>query len=172
MMKRVLDSSTEKYILTETPKNHIKQLRWDIAIGLQEVDNLKPSKYLENLMQENILGKKTIYEIEYELKYYYLEKEQRNEVDYDEFECDFVSTRIVQLLSEDNFELSIEYIKYIHQYLFKDIYEFAGKFRKVNISKSEKILNYDSVAYGDYKLLGKSLDYDITIEKKQKIINK
>ena len=74
MMKRVLDSSTEKYILTETPKNHIKQLRWDIAIGLQEVDNLKPSKYLENLMQENILGKKTIYEIEYELKYYYLEK--------------------------------------------------------------------------------------------------
>lgn len=165
MMKRVLDSSTEKYILTETPKNHIKQLRWDIAIGLQEVDNLKPSKYLENLMQENILGKKTIYEIEYELKYYYLEKEQRNEVDYDEFECDFVSTRIVQLLSEDNFELSIEYIKYIHQYLFKDIYEFAGKFRKVNISKSEKILNYDSVAYGDYKLLEKSLDYDITIEK-------
>lgn len=165
MMKKVLDSSTEKYILTETPKNHIKQLRWDIAIGLQEVDNLKPSKYLENLMQENILGKKTIYEIEYELKYYYLEKEQRNEVDYDEFECDFVSTRIVQLLSEDNFELSIEYIKYIHQYLFKDIYEFAGKFRKVNISKSEKILNYDSVAYGDYKLLEKSLDYDITIEK-------
>lgn len=165
MMKRVLDSSTEKYILTETPKNHIKQLRWDIAIGLQEVDNLKPSKYLENLMQENILGKKTIYEIEYELKYYYLEKEQRNEVDYDEFECDFVSTRIVQLLLEDNFELSIEYIKYIHQYLFKDIYEFAGKFRKVNISKSEKILNYDSVAYGDYKLLEKSLDYDITIEK-------
>lgn len=165
MMKNVLDSSTEKYILTETPKNHIKQLRWDIAIGLQEVDNLKPSKYLENLMQENILGKKTIYEIEYELKYYYLEKEQRNEVDYDEFECDFVSTRIVQLLSEDNFELSIEYIKYIHQYLFKDIYEFAGKFRKVNISKSEKILNYDSVAYGDYKLLEKSLDYDITIEK-------
>ena len=165
MMKRVLDSSTEKYILTETPKNHIKQLRWDIAIGLQEVDNLKPSKYLENLMQENILGKKTIYEIEYELKYYYLEKEQRNEVDYDEFECDFVSTRIVQLLSEDNFELSIEYIKYIHQYLFKDIYGFAGKFRKVNISKSEKILNYDSVAYGDYKLLEKSLDYDITIEK-------
>ena len=46
-MKRVLDSNTEKYILTETPKNHIKQLRWNMAIGLQEVDNLKPSKYLE-----------------------------------------------------------------------------------------------------------------------------
>lgn len=32
MMKRVLDSSTEKYILTETPKNYIKQLRWDMAL--------------------------------------------------------------------------------------------------------------------------------------------
>lgn len=66
MMKRVLDTSTEKHILTETPKNHIKQLRWDMSIWRQEVDNLKPSKYLENLVQENILGKKTIYEIEYE----------------------------------------------------------------------------------------------------------
>lgn len=116
-------------------------------------------------MQENILGKKTIYEIEYELKKYYLEKEQRNEVNCDEFECDFVSTRIVQLLSEDNFDPSVDYIKYIHEYLFKDVYEFAGNFRKVNISKSEKILNYDSVVYGDYKLLEKSLNYDITIEK-------
>lgn len=58
MMKRVLDTNTEKHILTETPKNHIKQLRWDMSIGRQEADNLKPSKYLENLVQENILGKK------------------------------------------------------------------------------------------------------------------
>ena len=30
-----------------------------MAIGLQEVDNLKPSKYLEKLLQENITGEKT-----------------------------------------------------------------------------------------------------------------
>ena len=83
----------------------------------------------------------------------------------EEFECDLVSTRIVQLLEEDNFELSVDYIKYIHEYLFKDVYEFAGEFRKVDFSKHERILNNDSVAYGDCKLLEQSLDYDISLEK-------
>lgn len=50
----------------------------------------------------------------------------------EEFECDLVSTRIVQLLEEDNFELSVDYIKYIHEYLFKDVYEFACEFRKAD----------------------------------------
>ena len=78
-----------------------------------------------------------------------------------EFECDFVSTRIVQLLEEDNFELSVVYLKYVHRYLFQDVYEFAGELRKIDFSKHEKILNNDSVAYGDCKLLEQSLDYDI-----------
>ena len=71
------------------------------------------------------------------------------------------------MLSVDNFELSVDYIKYIHEYLFKDVYEFAGEFRKVNFSKHERILNNDSVAYGDCKLLEQSLDYDISLEKKK-----
>ena len=49
MSERELDSSINDYIETETPKNYVKQLEWDMAIGLQEVDNLKPSKYLEKL---------------------------------------------------------------------------------------------------------------------------
>ena len=106
-----------------------------------------------------------IYEVEHELKQYYIEKDKTDKTIQDEFECDLVSTRIVQLLEEDNFELSVDYIKYIHEYLFKDVYEFAGEFRKVDFSKHERILNNDSVAYGDHKLLEQSLDYDITLEK-------
>jgi len=55
-------------------------------------------------------------------------------------------------------------LKYIHEYLFKDIYDFNGKFREVNFSKPEIILNKDSVAYGDYKLIDNSIDYDISLE--------
>ena len=165
MTEKELDSSINDYIETETPKNYVKQQEWDMAIGLQEVDNLKPSKYLEKLLQENIIGEKTIYEVEHELKKYYIEKDKKDKTFQDEFECDIVSTRIVQLLEEDNFELSVDYIKYIHEYLFKDVYEFAGEFRKVDISKQERILNNDSVAYGDCKLLEQSLDYDISLEK-------
>ena len=165
MSEKELDSSINDYIETETPNNYVKQQEWDMAIGLQEVDNLKPSKYLEKLLQENVTGKKTIYEVEKELKEYYVEKEKNNEVNHNELECDLVSTRIVELLQENNFELSIDYLKYVHKYLFQDVYEFAGKFRKVDFSKHERILNNDSVAYGDHKLLEQSLDYDITIEK-------
>ena len=165
MSERELDSSINDYIETETPKNYVKQIEWDMAIGLQEVDNLKPSKYLEKLIQENITGKKTIYEVEKELKEYYIEKEKNNDVTDNELECDLVSTRIVKLLQEDNFESSVDYLKYVHKYLFQDVYEFAGEFRKVDFSKHERILNNDSVAYGDCKLLEQSLDYDISLEK-------
>ncbi len=165
MSEKELDSSINDYIETETPNNYVKQQEWDMAIGLQEVDNLKPSKYLEKLLQENVTGKKTIYEVEKELKEYYVEKEKNNEVNHNELECDLVSTRIVELLQENNFELSIDYLKYVHKYLFQDVYEFAGEFRKVDFSKHERILNNDSVAYGDHKLLEQSLDYDITLEK-------
>lgn len=166
-----LDSSINNYI--EVKSNNIKQLDWDMAIGLQKVDNLKPSKYLEKLLKENVIGEKTIYEVEQEIKKYYTLKEENNEVNQEEQECDLVSTRIVELLQEDNFELSIDYLKYIHKYLFQDIYDFAGKFRKVDFSKNEKILNNDSIAYGDSKLLEQSLDYDISLEKNKdyKVMN-
>lgn len=165
MSERELDSSINDYIEAEPPKNYVKQSQWDMAIGLQEVDSLKPSKYLEKLLQENVTGEKTIYEVEKELKEYYTEKEKNNDINHNELECDLVSTRIVELLQEDNFELSVDYLKYVHKYLFQDVYEFAGKFRKVDFSKHERILNNDSVAYGDHKLLERSLDYDITLEK-------
>ena len=165
MSERELDSSINDYIEAEPPKNYVKQSQWDMAIGLQEVDNLKPSKYLEKLLQENVTGEKTIYEVEKELKEYYTEKEKNNDINHNELECDLVSTRIVELLQEDNFELSVNYLKYVHKYLFQDVYEFAGEFRKVDFSKHERILNNDSVAYGDHKLLEQSLDYDITLER-------
>ena len=165
MSERELDSSINDYIEAEPPKNYVKQSQWDMAIGLQEVDSLKPSKYLEKLLQENVTGEKTIYEVEKELKEYYTEKEKNNDINHNELECDLVSTRIVELLQEDNFELSVDYLKYVHKYLFQDVYEFAGEFRKVDFSKHERILNNDSVAYGDHKLLEQSLDYDITLEK-------
>lgn len=165
MSEKELDSSINNYIEKDTSNAYQKQLEWDMAIGLQEVDNLKPSKYLEKLLQENVTGEKTIYEVENELKQYYEEQDKFDKTIQEEFECDLVSTRIVQLLSIDNFELSVDYIKYVHEYLFKDIYEFAGEFRKVDISKQERILNNDSVSYGDCKLLEQSLEYDITLEK-------
>ena len=140
MSEKELDSSNVEYTEETKSKDYVKQLEWDMAIGLQEVDNLKPSKYLEKLLGENVSGNLTIKQVEEELREYYI----------------------------DNFELSVDYLKYIHKYLFQDVYEFAGEFRKIDFSKHEKILNNDSVAYGDCKTLKESLEYDISLEKGKK----
>lgn len=166
MSEKDLDSSINSYQEEQKPAYYIKQLQWDMAIGLQQVDNLKPSKYLEQISEKNILGELTIKEVEQSLKEYYTTKGQQN-INHNELECDFVSMRIVELLNQDNFELSVDYLKYIHKYLFQDVYEFAGEFRKVDFSKHEKILNNDSVAYGDSKTLTESLEYDISLEKEK-----
>lgn len=167
MSEKELDSSNIEYTEEIKPEEYVKQLQWDMAIGLQEVDNLKPSKYLEKLLQENVNGNLTIEQVKNELKEYYIEKEQKQNINHNELECDFVSTRIVELLDKDNFELSVDYLKYVHKYLFQDVYEFAGKFRNIDFSKHEKILNNDSVAYGDSKTLKESLEYDISLEKEK-----
>lgn len=167
MSEKDLDSRINDYNEINDPKGYFKQLEWDMAIGLQEVDNLEPSKYLEELIEKSILGELTIEEVEKELKDYYIEKEKQNSINYNELECDFVSMRIVELLSVDNFELSVDYLKYIHKYLFQDVYEFAGEFRNINFFKHEIILNNDSVAYGDCKTLTESLEYDIRLEKEK-----
>ena len=167
MSEKDLDSSMNPYQEEIKPACYIKQLQWDMAIGLQQVDNLKPSKYLEQIKEKNILGELTIKEVEQSLKEYYTTKEQQNNINHNELECDFVSMRIVELLDQDNFELSADYLKYIHKYLFQDVYEFAGEFRKIDFSKHEKILNNDSVAYGDSKTLAESLEYDISLEKEK-----
>ena len=164
MSERELDSSSVEYSEIRKPTGYIKQLEWDMAIGLQEVDNLKPSKYLEKLLDDNVNGIMTIDEVKESLRAYYVEKENNAEINHNELECDFVSTRIVELLQQDNFELSVDYLKYVHKYLFQDVYEFAGEFRKIDFSKYEKILNNDSVAYGDSKTLKESLEYDISKE--------
>lgn len=167
MSEKEFDSSNVEYIEEAKSKDYVKQLEWDMAIGLQEVDNLKPSKYLEKLLGENVSGNLTIKQVEEELREYYIEKDKKQELNHNELECDFVSTRIVELLQIDNFELSVDYLKYIHKYLFQDVYEFAGEFRNIDFSKHEKILNNDSVAYGDCKTLKESLEYDISLEKEK-----
>ena len=44
MNEKDFDSSLNTYQEKQKQKYYIKQLQWDMAIGLQQVDNLKPSK--------------------------------------------------------------------------------------------------------------------------------
>ena len=103
MSEKDLDSSMNPYQEELKPKVYTKQLQWDMAIGLQQVDNLRPSKYLEQISEKNILGELTIEEVEENLREYYVEKKKQNNIDHNELECDFVSMRIIELLEKDDF---------------------------------------------------------------------
>ncbi len=138
---------------------------WNAAIGLQDVDSLKPSKYLYELSEQNIQGEITTQEVKEKLTTYYktVSDKERAET----MECDIVSARIVELLDVATVSLNPSVLKSIHRYLFDGIYDFAGQFRLYNITKEEDILCGDTVKYANYFEMQDILDYDFTTEKKQ-----
>ena len=98
-------SSYTKLTENRIDKNE-KKSNWEVAIGLNEVDSLKPSKYLIELMQDSIEGKKSYKEVENALYSYYKELDPNDEAILQTEECDLVSVRIVQLLENGSFKFS------------------------------------------------------------------
>ena len=163
-----------RYIMNKDPfKEYIKELEpnkkdkgyaWHTAIGLQQVDGLRPSQYLLDTAIKNIEGEISIEEASELLNSYYKESP---EIDGDRTEeADKVSLRITQILSEKAFSFNPnEYIS-IHRKLFTGIYDHAGKIRDYNISKKEWVLDGATVIYGSVSELRATLEYDFSEEKK------
>ncbi|KAA6319518.1 Adenosine monophosphate-protein transferase NmFic [termite gut metagenome] len=154
----------EKYLTQGEPEQKEKGNIWQTAIGLQDVDGLKPSDYLIENAKQNIEGNITIDEVNYRLDSYYKQKPVKNPDDRTE-EADKVSAHIAEVLSEKTFTFSpVEYIN-IHKRLFEGIYQFAGKIRDYNISKAEWVLNGKSVLYASALNLQDALEHDFREEK-------
>lgn len=155
----------DEYIRQGEPEKREKGFAWQTAIGLQEVDGLKPSPYLIETARQNIEGDITIDEVKYRIDSYYKQKPVRDDNDRTE-EADKVSARIAEILSEITFAFSpAEYIN-IHRRLFEGIYSFAGRIRDYNISKAEWVLNGKTVYYASADSIRATLDYDFEQEKK------
>ena len=155
----------EEYIRQGEPDRIEKVNIWQTAIGLQQVDGLKPSAYLIETAKRNIEGEITIDEVEYLIDNYYKTKRVRIDEDDRTKEADKVSTRITKILSNDTFIFSpVEFIA-IHKKLFAGIYKFAGKIRDYNISKAEWVLNGRSVIYANAPEIHIALEYDFNQEK-------
>ena len=137
---------------------------WEIAIGLNKVDNLMPSDYLRELINKTL----SCDEMEKEILKYYGFRYLTSKIERDLRECDLVSIRTVKLLEDKEFKFSINYLKKIHKSLFSDILKrnYVGIFRNYNISKDERVLSGNSVIYADYRELTECLNYDFEEEKK------
>lgn len=164
MNEQYLDFEVSEYIKIKSDKSDLES-KWEMAIGLQQVDNLIPSEYMKDLVKLSIKSEISFDELENRLNKYY--DDLNDSYNRDEYECDFVSLRIMQMLQNNMFFLTIDFYKYVHHFLFKVVYKFAGKFREVNISKDEEILNGDTVKYCDYNRIKDYLIYDFSDERQE-----
>ena len=155
----------EEYLRQGEPNKAEKAKIWKTAIGLQQVDGLKPSEYLITTAKQNIEGDISFEEVKQRIDSYYEQhplKDNKNRTE----EADKVSARIAEILSEQTFTFSpAEYLS-IHRRLFQGIYGHAGKMRDYNITKQEWILNGETVLYASALSLKATLEYDFEQEKK------
>ena len=154
-----------EYIKQGEPNKVAKTKAWETAIGLQDVDGLKPSKYLIKTAKEHIEGNIDITEAKDRINQYYEALDSRKDIEKENEEADKVAVRITEILSENTFNFSIAELLNIHKRLFAGIYEGAGEFRKYNITKKEWILNGDTVIYSAYETIENTLNYDLEQER-------
>ena len=153
----------EEYIRMGEPDKADKAYAWQTAVGLQDVDKLRPSEYLLNTAKENIDGNISIEEVKKRIDRYY--EESAHHVPEGTEEADKVSVHIAEILSDRSFTFSpAQYIS-IHRRLFQGVFSHAGKLRDYNITKKEWVLDGDTVMYGGAWELRETLDYDFKTER-------
>ena len=151
----------DEYIRQGEPQKKERAEAWRVAIGLQAVDGLKTSEFLQDTARRNIEGEITIDEARELVKEYYIKKTTHDEDDADKEEADRVSSNISKLLQTDAFTYSVAGLAAIHRAIFEGVFKHAGRFRDYDISKKEWVLRGDSVLYGRWQDLRMAIEYDL-----------
>ena len=154
----------DEYVKASEPHKCERAEAWRVAIGLQAVDGLKTSEYLQETARKNIEGEITIDEARELVKQYYIAKTARDVDDDDKEEADKVSSNISKLLQTDAFTYSVAGLAAIHKAIFEGVFKHAGRFRDYDISKKEWVLRGDSVLYGRWQDVRMALEYDLEQE--------
>lgn len=95
--KKEWNLELSEYIKQGEPTQVEKTKVWETAIGLQDVDGLKPSKYLIKTAKEHIEGKINIEEVKKRINEYYEIQNSRKDFEQESEEADKVATRITEI---------------------------------------------------------------------------
>ena len=155
----------DEYIRHGEPQKRERAEAWRVAIGLQAVDGLKTSEYLQDTARKNIEGEITIDEAREMVRQYYIKKTAHDEEETDIEEADRVSGNISKLLQTDAFTYSVAGLAATHRAIFEGVFKHAGRFRDYDISKKEWVLRWDSVLYGRWQDLKMTIEYDLEQER-------
>ena len=140
---------------------YASRAQWDMSMGLQAVDGLEVSSYLQELAEENISGACDFQRIAVLLE------EQRQRYAQKSHEADIVASRIAEIIASQAFSFRPSAFLSLHRFLFLDVFPFAGKVRECNIAKKEPVLAGTSVVYAHWTEIHDNLEYDFEHEAKK-----
>ena len=159
------DLDFNEYIRQGEPAQKEKAGYWQTAIGLQAVDGLKVSDYLQDTARRHIEGDITIDDVQRLVNQYYITKNAHDAHDEDTEEADRVSSNIVKVLSSPTFDFSTGGYQSVHRRIFEGVMKHAGEFRTYDITKKEWVLDGDTVLYLNWEDLRRAIDYDLEQER-------
>ena len=165
MDEKELYLNFDEYIRQGEPAQKEKAGYWQTAIGLQAVDGLKTSDYLQNTARRHIEGEITIDEARDLVNQYYITKTAHDANDDDKEEADRASSNIVKVLSSPTFDFSTGGFQSVHRRVFEGVMKHAGEFRTYDITKKEWVLEGDTVLYLNWEDLRRAIDYDLEQER-------
>ena len=159
-------TALEEYLRSTEPGRREKAYAWKTAIGLQQVDGLTPSDYLIKTACRNIEGEITLEESRKLIEGYYKSRPQQVDDPDRVNEADLVSQHIAEILAEPTFSLTPASYVAIHRKLFRGVFSHAGKIRDYNITKSEWVLDHDTVRYESADVIAATLEYEFEKERR------
>ena len=160
-----MNDTFEKYIRQGEPEQLKRAENWQIAIGLQDVDGLKPSAYLLETAQKHIEGQLTMEGVKRCISDYYQMQDRRALLAERTDEADKVSANIADLLAERAFSFAPSEYARIHRRVFNNVFPHAGEYRSYNITKNEWVLDGDTVTYAPFEILQETIEFDFLQEK-------
>jgi len=155
----------DAYIRQGEPTQREAAYAWSTAIGLQAVDGLKTSEYLNDLARRNIEGELTMNQVDTLLDSYYESKAARDAHDDNKNEADKASRNIKKILSVKTVDFTANGFVSLHRRIFEGVFKHAGQLRDYDITKREWVLEGDTVNYLNWEDLRRALDYDIKQER-------
>ncbi len=158
------DGFNQYYDEVVEPGKRSRAYAWATAIGLQDVDGLKPSEYLLLTAKRHIEGEISQDDARRIIDEYY-ETKDGHDLPRETEEADKAAARIVAVINSPTFVFSPAYLIGLHKKIFEGIFSHAGRIRDVELTKHEPVLNGASVEYAPSFLIQETLEYDFEKER-------
>ena len=155
----------DTYLRQGEPSQREKAIVWGTAIGLQKVDGLETSVYLQQTALKNIEGEITIDEAKQLVDAYYISRQAHDDDNDDKEEADRVAANIAKLLSTNTLAFSFFGYTQIHRNIFDGVFKHAGQIRDYDITKREWVLRGDTVNYMYAADLKRAVENDLEQER-------